>query len=291
VQDPVTVPRPERGTLAAFYEPEWAGGWALTRWLWVIVAALCTGRMAFGMGDVWGAPDMVFTRSIWRLSNVLVLDVRTAWLLWAIAMAGIALVAFRRGAAFRLGLLMWVFGAQTLLAWEALNVKRYDVLFLWITFALFLSPAGEDDLTRKWRSPLARRVMLVVYCALYGSTGLLKALHEPGWWTGETLDHDLLSIEFGQKAVGMWVAGKTWLTAPMGWWTVLFEAGFPFFVWFRRPNVALVVLGIGFHLGLLVLMDVGPFSLVAVSAYPVLLDPEMARRGWERFQAWLTRPR
>jgi hypothetical protein len=185
----------------------------------------------------------------------------------------------------QLGLVLWIIATEILHFHEALNVKRYDVLFLWFAIALLFSPAGQADLHRKWRSPFSRYFLTIVFCAIYGSTGILKLIYEPGWWTGAPLDHFLLHPLFGQKPVGLMLSGS-FLTAPMGWWTLAFEVLFPFLIWFRRTNLLLLVLGVGFHLGLLFLMDVGAFSFVAMAAYPALLHPEVGRDLHARFAAW-----
>ena len=49
---------------------------------------------------------------------------------------------------------------------------------------------------------------------------------------------------------------------------------------FRRWFVAI---GVMVHLSILVLMDVGPFSLVAMAYYPCLFHPDEWRRGAGRF--------
>ena len=280
---------PEPGTLAWVFRPQWAGGWALTRWLWVFAAVLCLGPRAWGIGDVYGAEDMVFTSFFpLDLASRFPLDARGAWGLWALGLTGIGCVAWG-GRLFHVGILVWAVGNWGLLGQEALNCKAYDRLLTWVALALLMSPAWERGLTAKWRSPLARLVLVNIYCAAYGSTGILKLIYEPTWWTGEVLAYHLLHPWFGGKLLGVYLSDQLWLTAFMGWWTVIFEAVFPFLVWFKRLNPFLLALGFSFHVGLLFLMDVGPFLFVAVSAYPVLLHPELGRTAWERFAAWRVR--
>jgi hypothetical protein len=275
----------EPGTLAWLYVPEWAGGWELLRWAWAFAAFLCIAPRALGIGDAFGAPDMVFASFFpLNLASSLALGAQGAWALWVTGIVGVGCVAWG-GRAFYPGLALWLIGNWGMLSEEALNAKAYDRLLLWIAAALVLSPAWERGLTGKWRSPLPRLFLINVYCAAYGSTGILKLLYEPTWWTGEVLSFHMLHPWFGGKPLGVFISSHLWLTAFMGWWTVAFEALFPFLVWFRRINPFVLVLGFCFHLGLLFLMDVGPFMFVAISAYPVLLHPEVARGLWERWQA------
>lgn len=55
---------------------------------------------------------------------------------------------------------------------------------------------------------------------------------------------------------------------------VLWECVFPFLIWFKRANLPLLLVGLAFHASLTLWMDVGPFALVAWTAYPVLLHPD-----------------
>jgi hypothetical protein len=122
--------------------------------------------------------------------------------------------------------------------------------------------------------------------AIYGSTGLLKLVHEPGWFDGSVLQLHLVS-PFAYGPLATFVSGHRWLCMPMCWWTLFFEAGFPFLVIWKRTNPWLLLLGIGFHTGLLAMMYVGPFALVSWTAYPVLLHPEVARDVYLRARSRL----
>lgn len=287
--EPAVSPAPE-GQLERLFAPEWAGGWAAMRVLFVVAAAWGHLPRVLAVPDVYAAEDMVFTAGIYRLAEYVTFTPTTAYGLWTTATLGLAFVLWG-GRLAKPGVILWLFGAGALLAEEALNVKAHDRLLFYLAIGLLLSPVGERGLHAKWRSPAARWYLLVVFCALYGSTGMLKLLYEPGWWDGTALPAHLVHRTFGRgHALAAWVSGQTWITAPMGWWTVAFEVGFPFLVWFRRTNYWVLAAGAAFHLGIFVLMDVGAFSLVAVAAYPALLHPEEARRLWGRVRDRLRPP-
>ena len=196
----------------------------------------------------------------------------TAIALWFVGALGIGMIAWG-GRLLRPGLLLWFVGAWVLLAEEALNVKAHDRLLLWVALGLFLSPASEPGLVNKWRSPAACGYLLVVFGAIYGSTGLMKLLYGVGWWNGRVMQLHLVHQHHAGGALASWVSGQRWLTTPMGWWTLLFELSFPVLVLFRRTNPW-------------VLMNVGAFSFVSLAAYPVLLHPEEARRTWLALSGW-----
>lgn len=271
-----------RATLEAWFEPTWAGGWTLTRLIWVIAAALAHLPRYRGIGDVYGSPDAILISRTYRLNEWMFVTETHAWTAWIIGSAGLLAVAWG-GRMLWPGLLAWGGGAWFLLASEAYNVKAYDRLLTYIALALLLSPAWRRGLARTWASPFARYVLLIVFVAIYGSTGMCKFLYEPSWTSdGQVLALHLLSFTFGLKPVGIIVSGLPWLVAPLAWFTVAFELLFPFLIWLRRTNPLILIAGVAFHLGLLVLMDVGPFGLVSISAYPVLLHPEIARNLWSR---------
>lgn len=275
--------------LDRLFRPQWAGGWAATRGLWAVVALLTWVPRGFNIPDAYAAPDMAFAFPPFYLANHYILTQPTAYGIWAALLAGCGLVLWG-GRLTRPGLLLWGVSAWTLLAAEAINVKAYDRLLTWMALALLFSPAAERGLAQKHRAPTARWFLMLVYCALYGSTGWLKALEEPGWLTGETLAYHLIEPDFGGKPLGVLLSTQRWLVAPMGWWAVITECTFPLLIWFRRTNPwILLALGL-MHLGIYTLMNVGTFSWVALAGYPVLLHPELSQRLWEKVAARVRPP-
>lgn len=274
------------GAMQRLFAPRWAGGWAPTRVLYALAGLGTQLPRAGAIGDAYAAPDMVFSRGPLYLADWVVLTPPTAWVVWAAGVAGLLGLGWG-GRLARPGLWLWLVAMTVLVSAEALNIKAYDRLLLWTGLCLAFAPIGERDLDRRWCSPAPRWALVVVYGGLYGSTGWLKALLEPAWWDGQALAYHLVHNQFGGGPLAAWVSTRAWLTAPMSWVTVLFEASFPFLVWSRRANPWLLAVGVGMHLGIQVLMDVGPFSFVALAAYPALLNPEVAlawagraRQGW-----------
>jgi len=264
------------------FEPQWAGAWTFTRYLFVFAAFLEHGWRITAIEDAYAAPDMIFASGMFRLSEYITITPSLGYLLWALSMLGLFCVAYG-GRLFRPGLLLWAVGAWTLMGYEALNVKAHDRLLTWIAIGLMFSPAHERGLANKYRSPAGRHFLLIAYCAIYGSTGLAKHLHEPSWWTdGEVLAYHLLNFHHGGNALAVWMSTQLWLLWGMSIITVVFEVAFPFVIWFRKTNPWILLVAGLFHIGTLFLMDVGPFAFVALSAYPVLLHPEVAREWWER---------
>lgn len=270
--------------LERLYAPEWAGGWTLGRWTYAIAALLTQLPRARGMGDVYGAEDMVFSQPPFYLADVVVFSEATAWLIWGAGVLG-ALLLLYGGRLARPGMLLWLAAAWLLIASEALNIKAYDRLLTWLGLAMLFGPLSERGLTQKHRSPFGRWLVTLIFCAIYGSTGWLKALEEPHWWTdGSVLAYHLVHQHFGLKPLGVWLSAIPWFMLVSSWFTVLFEASFPFLIWWRRLNPYLLLCGALMHLGILVLMNVGPFSFVALAAYPLMLHPAVGQRLYARWQ-------
>ncbi len=265
------------------FTPVWAGGWKITRIVWALAALWAHVPKIRGIEDAFAAPDMVFTTGWYRLADFVTLTPMASRALWAVGVLGLLCVLWG-GKLFRVGLVLWFVGAWGLLGYEALDVKAHDRLMTWMSYCLFLSPAGERGLTQKWRSPVARNFLLIVFCSLYMSTGLTKLAHESTWWNGQALAYHLLHQYHAGSPLAAWVSGQTWITLPLGCFTLIAEIAFTFLVFFRRTNPVAIGMVLALHLGIQALMHVSTFSVVAISAYPVLLHPDIAREWWERWQ-------
>lgn len=266
-----------RAWLDRLFAPTWAGGWTWFRVLWAVGALRSWLPRGAGIEDAYASSDMVFSVGPVHLADHVVLTAPTAWALWTVVVGASLAVAWG-GRLTKPAILVWLVAAWTLLFAEALNVKAHDRLQMWSALALLLGPTSETGLADRRRSPAGRWFLVLVYCALYGSTGWLKLLEEPGWRTGETLAYHLLHVQFAGSPLAVWASDQRWLVAPMGWGTVAFEALFPALVWLRRAHPWLLLVGVAMHLGISALMNVGPFLFVALAPYPLLLHPEVAER-------------
>ncbi len=271
--------------LDRLFQPHWAGGWTAARVLFALSALGAHGQRASHIGDAYGVTDMVFDVAPFHMAQHVVLSEASAWQLWWITTAALLLVLWG-GRAAKIGVVVWLVAGWTFLASEALSVKAYDRLLLFIGLGMLAGPIHERGLTGKWRSPVGRWVLMLTFGALYTSTGWFKALTEPGWWTGDALAYDMVHQWFGSRPLGVWLSGVPWAMKALSWVTLAFECTFAVLILFRRTNPWLLLVGVGMHLGIQVLMNVGPFSYVVFGAYPVLLHPEVARRLYLRWRRW-----
>ena len=270
--------------LDRLFAPQWAGAWTVGRWAFAVVALLTHGPRIFNIEDAYASSDMLFSQYPFRFNDHFILTPQTASIIWGAGVLG-CLMMMWGGRLAKPGVLVFLVGSWVLLISEALNIKAYDRLLTWMAVGMLLGPIGERGLSKKYRSPVGRWFMLWAFIAIYGSTGFHKLLMEPeGWFSGEIISLHLLHRFFGMTTLGIWVSGQAWLAMPLSWTTLAFECGFPFFIWWKRTSHWVLLAGTMMHMGILFLMNVGPFSYVAVAAYPMLLHPETAKSIWQRWE-------
>ncbi len=263
-------------SLARAFAPRWAGGWAWTRLLFALAALDAHLARIPSIQDALAAPTMVLASGPTVLARHVLVGPAAAWSLWAVGLVGLAGLVFG-GRAAKPGLVTWFLSHAAVLVACGLNVRAPERLIVLVTLALLLAPLGERGLDTKARSPFARWFLVVVFASLYGSTGWMKLLEEPGWLSGDVLAYDLLDRFHAGGALAAWLSGQPLFCRLLGWGTIAFEASFPFLVLFPPANPFVLLAGVAMHVTIGVLMDVGPLGTVAMSTYPVLLDPDRGR--------------
>ena len=269
--------------LERLFCPQWAGGWTLSRWIYAAIGLGFHLPRGQWIEDAYADPTFLYSRPPLRIPDWWILSTTSATALWLLGVAGLLLI-LRGGRLTRPALLLWVVSSTILVCHEGLNWKAYDRIHVLMGLAMMFGPVSEGKLTAKARSPLGRWLVLLIFCSLYGMTGWTKAM-EPGWWSGTILAYHLVDLNFGHMPLGIWVSGFPALTQLLSICTIAFEGLFPFLVLSRRFNPWLLLVGTVFHLSLLVLMNVGPFSIVSLCAYPVLLHPQCAQQLWGRIRS------
>ena len=256
-----------------------SANWAWTRRL-LAVAGLLTWlpRGAF-VPEVYSSAGVVVATGELPLPSWFVFSPAQAWMVWGalvVCLGGLLLRPSRVLSA------IVVLAGILLVYSEGIDEKAYDRLFLFQMMVLTwagdgASPSGKD----------ARIALLLVFAALYGSTGWSKLLYEPAWADGGVLPGHLVDVHFGLRPLGLLAVQQGWLLTAMGWGTVAFEALFPFLVWVPRARPALLLLGAAFHVGIYATMNVSTFSLIALAGYPAMC----ASGEWAAVAGWLRRGR
>ena len=111
----------------------------------------------------------------------------------------------------------------------------------------------------------------------YLATGLHK-LTGAHW-----LDGTALGIAATDPAYGPgWIAASPTAAALLTWIVLVFQLTFPLAVWWRPSRAAWMALGVLFHLGTAVWMDIPEMGLAFIAVYPIWMDERDARRLIDR---------
>ncbi len=252
--------------------------WTATRRL-LVVAGLATWLpRGFALEEAYSESGVVVASGELPLPHWFTFSFGEAGLVWGVLVAALVGMWWRPSRV--LAALVFVTGVL-LVYTECLNEKAYDRLFLFQALTLVWAGAGGGAAGRH-----ARIAQILVFAGIYGSTGWSKLLFEPAWIDGTVLANHLVDGDFGLRPLGL-LPLPGWVLALSGWGTLLFEAGFPFFIWFRRLRPPLLLLGVAFHLGILATMHVNTFSLIALAGYPAMSSAE----EWQWLQGRVRRAR
>src|SRR3546814_20818866 len=80
-----------------------------------------------------------------------------------------------------------------------------------------------------------------------------------------------------------WFFDQAEILKALTWFTLLFEAGFVIAVWNRRLRPWVLGIGVAFHLGIDLFLDIGFFSMAMWTAYLAFLFPAAAARVISRW--------
>ncbi len=220
-----------------------------------------------------------------------------------------AATALTLGVGTRVAALVAVQGWLALVAINGHAVGSYDNL---AANALWLLVLARSDATwslscrlrhGRWTSAepapsWGRWLVIGQLVVMYASTGLQKV--STHWVPGGDLAalYYILQQPSWQRFDGAWAAAVLPLTRLATLSTWLFEVGAPLLLlayWFRdsrgRPGglralcnrvdgrALFALFGVGMHLGIHALMDVGPFSYLSIALYPALFHGEEVGRN------------
>ena len=262
-------------------------GWGLARKLWALAMACTWLQRGVHFEERYTDAGAVVVRSYIPVNDLFYFSPTGGWIVYLVLMAAIGLVYV--GRATRAVLVIAILCHLALNLTEGLNFKGYDRLFFWQGLCLLVAPGRVDG--REAGLLIARYCVLITYFGLYGQTGWEKIANEPTWWEGLPLMYNMVHRNFGDMPLGVMLSDLTSVMVLMSWTTLVFEAGFPFLWWFKRIRPWLLLTGVGFHIGILVLMNVPNFTTASLALYPLLLPPDeyaqwrdRLREAWSRFR-------
>lgn len=168
---------------------------------------------------------------------------------------------------------------------------HHDCIMIGVNFLLMCLPVGRrlslDRLIaarrtapselRDTASVLAYEVPLFLCVALVYFDSALYKLFSPMWAAGLGVWQPA-SFPYATLVDWSWLLDHQLLVKAMGYLVMGFELLFIVLMWFRRARVPLLVVGIGFHLGIFFVLALPLFALGMASLYLLLVPPDW----WER---------
>lgn len=203
-------------------------------------------------------------------------------------------------------------GLRFLVQQHPLTFSSHDRVFSNALFVLCFARSGETLSLwawlrrRRWTSgalvPAWPRYLLVYQLALlYTCTGIQKL--GLAWWPSGgylAVHYALLTPHFARQDWWWiaWLGPLTRMASLITWWWESLWWTVPVWMWLRSTadqggrlrrwatrldlRSLFVVTGLGMHLTILMMMDVGPFSLVTLALYPSLYQHDELLEAWRR---------
>lgn len=164
-----------------------------------------------------------------------------------------------------------------------------DLLLRLIGIALVVSPCGllwsvdaaidrrRGRVRERLRAPFGMRLLQLQLAVGYFLSAWAKSRGDT-WHDGTALAMALRIEDLQRFAAPEWLFEQGTLLNLLTWATLAFEALFVVLVWPRRLRLGVLAVGVLFHLGIDVFLDIGFFSIAIFVAYLAFLPPEVARR-------------
>ncbi|MDQ2649157.1 MAG: HTTM domain-containing protein [Actinomycetota bacterium] len=181
-----------------------------------------------------------------------------------------------------------------------------DLLLRQVGIAVALAPCGlllsvDAALARRrggpapslLRAPWAQRFLQMNLALGYLLSAWAKA-RGTTWHDGTAVQRALRIVDVQRFEAPSWFIEQDDLLNLLTWGTLAFEACFLVLVWNRRAKPWLLLVGIGLHVGIDLMFDVGFFTHALLLSYIAFLSPQTSDRilAWiEARLPWRGRPR
>jgi Vitamin K-dependent gamma-carboxylase len=175
-----------------------------------------------------------------------------------------------------------------LIWWNPLPLSAAQHLIHSLTLYLVLSDTGlvwsmDAWLAARRGRPLAAtprpvwplRLLQYQVCVMYVGAALYKLL-DPAWRDGTAL-HYVLNYNTFQRIPGQVPPSFDPVLAVLGFTTLAWEGLFPLAFLTRTLKRVFVLIGVGMHVGMWALLDLGAFTPTVLAAYVAFIDAEDAR--------------
>jgi hypothetical protein len=256
-------------------------------------------RITIGVAGVWSLLGLTDLVTFWDLQGLVSRDGLVALKAWAAAHGAGSTVGRALFAACLASLLAMTVGFRSALsvplslvslllegAWNYLPLSGAHEAMQGFLFCLMWADTGAVWSVDSWlehrRTPIGERVFRPVSVAplrliryqvalIYLASGLWK-LYNPLWREGLAV-HFVLHNNVFHRFPNVLPVNLEWLATVATYATLGWELGFAFLLLYRPTRRLALIAGVLIHLGMLVLLEIGPFHVVMLAAYPAFLDP------------------
>ncbi len=169
-----------------------------------------------------------------------------------------------------------------------------DLLLREVGIAVALAPCGllwsldarrdrkQGRARNLWRAPYAQRFLQLALALGYFLSAWSK-LRGNTWHDGTAMALSMRIEDLQRFAAPDWLYDQRLLLNLFTWATLAFEATFFVLVWNRRLRPYVIAVGVLFHFGIDIFLDIGFFSFAIYLAYVAFLPDDVADRIVGRF--------
>ena len=162
---------------------------------------------------------------------------------------------------------------------------------VWSVDAWLARRQGENAVTASAAASSIAPLRLIRYqvALIYLASGLWK-LYSPLWRDGSAV-HFVLNNNIFHRFPGVLPPSWDALATIATYATLVWELAFAFMLLYAPLRRLALVFGVLTHLGMLALIEIGPFHFVMLAAYPAFLEPRTVEQLSQRIVAWRSRRR
>jgi uncharacterized membrane protein YphA (DoxX/SURF4 family) len=132
------------------------------------------------------------------------------------------------------------------------------------------------------------RLIRVQIALIYLSSGLWKLFNEQ--WRDGSAVHYVLNNNVYQRFRLQVPPGLDWLTTLLTYGVLFWEISFGLMILYRPTRRIAIIVGVLMHLGMLTMIEIGPFGWVMLASYVSFLEPERVPSLPARFRHMFVRP-
>ena len=128
------------------------------------------------------------------------------------------------------------------------------------------------------------RILQIQFCIVYVYAGIEK-IRGNSWWEGTAIWRVFANPQM-TTADFTFFRYTPWIMPLLTYGTLIFELYFPFLIYSKKFRYPAMIVGLGFHLGITVVMGLPFFSFCMMSSYLLFISSETVRNFVERMRSY-----